>query len=375
MNLAFITKRYGRIGGTERDLHELTVRLVARGHDVHIYCTEVRMEAPHGIKVHRVPVIGFGRLARFLSIAWLGPRRARRNGHDLVISYERVFRQDIARCGGGTHRVFLQRMAKKSSPLTRLFRALDPYHKLVKFTEKRQFTAGNFRRAHAVSELVKQELIDIYGVDDSSIDVIYCGVDTDIFRPENRRTDGATVREELGIPADDTVALFLGNGFKRKGLDAFLAGIGATDTVHGLVVGTDSQIANYRNLARKLGIEARVHFVGQQSETSRYYAAANLFVLPSVQEAFGIVVLEAMATGLPCLVSSRAGAAEVLPESMARFLMQDPHDPTEMATKIKEVLEPATHTRLAEDSRNAAMNFSLEEHARVSEKLYRSMCG
>ncbi len=55
MNLAFITRRYGRIGGTERDLHELTVRLVARGHEVHIYCCEVRMDPPAGIHVHRVP--------------------------------------------------------------------------------------------------------------------------------------------------------------------------------------------------------------------------------------------------------------------------------------------------------------------------------
>jgi len=50
-------------------------------------------------------------------------------------------------------------------------------------------------------------------------------------------------------------------------------------------------------------------------------------------------------------------------------------DPTEMATKIKELLDPSTHTRLARDSRNAALNFSLEEHARVSEELHQSMCG
>lgn len=372
MNLAFLTRRYGRIGGTERDLHELTIRLVARGHEVHIYCIEERMAPPDGIHIHRIPVYGFGRLARFFSIAFFGPRRARKNGHDLLISYERVFQQDVARCGGGTHRLFLRRMAEKSSPLKRLVRTLDPYHQLVQFTEKRQFSAGHFRRAHAVSELVKQELIDAYDVPASSIDVIYCGVDTDIFRPdsESRRK----IRSDLDIPPEAQVALFLGNGFKRKGLDAFLAGIAKTDGVHGLVVGTDSQMPSYQALARKLGVETRVRFAGQQTETFLYYAAADIFVLPSVQEAFGVVVLEALATGLPCIVSSRAGAAEVLPESMQAYLLADPRDATEMAAKIERALAPEDHARLATDSRDAAMRYSLEEHARVSEGLYRSLC-
>ena len=143
MNLAFLTRRYGNIGGTERDLHELTTRLVARGHEVHVYCCEVRMDPPEGIHVHRVPVLGFGRLARLLSIAWLGPKRARRGGHDLVIAYERVLDQDIARCGGGTHKRFLERMAESASPWKRFTRALDPYHRLLLFTERRQHYAHN----------------------------------------------------------------------------------------------------------------------------------------------------------------------------------------------------------------------------------------
>ena len=125
----------------------------------------------------------------------------------------------------------------------------------------------------------------------------------------------------------------------------------------------------------KLGIDARTHFAGQQSETHRYYAAADVFVLPSVQEAFGVVVLEAMATGLPCIVSSRAGAAEVLPESVRKYLLADPLDASELAAKMLSALEPSIHRTLSEDSRAATMHYSLEEHARVSEELYRSMCG
>ena len=357
MNLAFITRRHGRIGGTERDLYELIRRLAARGHQVHVYCCEVHERPLAGVEIHRVPILGFGRLARFLSLALLGPRMARRSGHDLVISYERVLNQDIARCGGGTHRLFLQRMAGNLSPARRFLRSIDIYHQMVQFVEKRQFSSGHFRRAHAVSKLVKREIMDAYGVRETDIDVVYGGVDTELFHPDNVSRFRSPIRRDLSIPEDARVVLFLGNGFKRKGLDTLLhalANASSTD-LFGLVVGTDARLSAYRDLVTRLGISDRVRFAGQQSATHEYYAAADIFVLPSIQEAFGNVVLEAMATGLPVIASSCAGAAEVLPESAKPFLLADPLDADAMAEAIERALAPNISTALARFGHWAAL--------------------
>lgn len=374
MNLAFLTRRYDRVGGTERDLHELTTRLAARGHEIHVYACEFRMEAASGIHLHKIPQIGPGRLARLYSVGVLGPRRAARGNHDLVISYERAVRQDIARCGGGTHKLFLQRMAEKASGWKKLSRALDPYHQMLLRIERQQFAAQNYRRVHAVSESVRAELRSTYGVPDDRIDTVYCGVDTDRFHPDNRTRYGLEVRAELGIPTTDPVVLFLGNGFRRKGLDTLLASIAqAASAPHLLIVGTDAQLPRYRARAKELAIDARTHFVGRQTETWRYYAAADAFVLPSVQEAFGIVVLEAMATGLPCLVSAQAGAAEVLPADMRTHLLPNPQDPAVIAAHIDRVINPDEGKSLGASCRNASLAYSLEEHTRVSEQLFEDL--
>jgi len=103
MNLAFITKRYDTVGGTERDLYELTRRLASWGHDVHVYCYEKRKPAAPGVRRHQVPIKGASRTANVWSLARQAKTIADSRVHDLTISYARVLGQDISRCGGGSH--------------------------------------------------------------------------------------------------------------------------------------------------------------------------------------------------------------------------------------------------------------------------------
>ena len=206
-----------------------------------------------------------------------------------------------------------------------------------------------YRKIIAISEVVKRELLDVYGVPDKDIDIIYDGIDTELFNPNKRELYRDAVRHEFGVPLNSPVCLFLGNGFKRKGLSLLLKSLASLkgEGLFCLVVGGDAAINSYKSKAKSFGIDDRVIFTGPRKDAARFYAAADFFVLPSLHEAFGNVVLEAMASGVPVIVSGWAGASEVLKGELERYILNDPHDADEMTAIMMELLDPSNGLNLA----------------------------
>ncbi len=369
MDLAFLAKRYDRVGGTEIDLYELTQRLAAIGHKVHIYCGQIRTEPAAGVSLHTIPVRGPGRTALLKSVAVVAPKMARAGKHDLLYSFARTVDQDVIRCGGGLHSRFLQAMEETQSAVGRLFRKFDPYHRSMLKIEAAQFAEGHFREITAISQVVKDEILDAYPVPEDRIRIIANGIDPEEFSATRLRPLRAPTRERLGIPDDAKVLLFVGNGFKRKGLDTLLrAAAQMTASKPGvLVVGSDPMSSAYEATAKKLGIQERTIFVGAQQDASPYYAAADLFVLPSVQEAFGNVVLEALAAGVVPIVSSKAGASEVLRGVLRGGILENPSSPEELAATASKILEDLVPLGLSAESIQQAKGYTFEENTKAIE--------
>src|SRR5215470_16796718 len=108
MRIAFMHRSLDG-GGTEADLRRMASGLVARGHEVHVFCAKAGTPPP-GVGVRRVPVVRAGRVARLLSFAVGAPRAVARERWDVVVGFGRTLRQDVVRVGGGTHRTYLGRM-------------------------------------------------------------------------------------------------------------------------------------------------------------------------------------------------------------------------------------------------------------------------
>jgi UDP-glucose:(heptosyl)LPS alpha-1,3-glucosyltransferase len=157
------------------------------------------------------------------------------------------------------------------------------------------------------------------------------------------------------------VVLFIGNGFGRKGLGKLLEAWPLLDRKPYLIVaGEDRATASYHRQARQLWINRRVLFSGPREDTLSLLAASDLLALPSLFEAFGRVVLEAMAAGLPVLTSARCGAAELLPAPLHPFVVQDPANPAEIAQRLEALLmAPRELGRIAHE---AAAQFTWERY-------------
>ena len=348
MRVALMHRRLAG-GGTEGDLRRLASGLAARGHDVHVFCARARADVP-GVTVRRVPVVRAGRLARLLSFAFAAPRLVARERWDVVVGFGRTPRQDVVRVGGGTHRAYLARM--RAAGLRR--GSLGPYHRAILWLERRQFSAGGHRRVLAVSERVRDEVTRDYGVPRERIAVIYNGVDLERFDPAARTALGPRVRHELGITNGARLCVAVGSGFRRKGFDLLL-GLWRRDPLPDTVlvlVGDDEHLGAYRREAEAL--RGRVMVTGPRADVEAFFAAADVVCVPSRQEAFGNVVLEACAAGVPVVTSRRAGAAELLDGALDSLVVDDPEDLEAIRRAVARALGPdgpslgAAARRLAE---------------------------
>jgi UDP-glucose:(heptosyl)LPS alpha-1,3-glucosyltransferase len=338
-------------GGTEADLRRMASGLAARGHDVHVFCTRPR-EIPPGVTARRVRIVRGGRLLRLLSFAVAAPRAVARESWDVIVGFGRTPRQDIVRVGGGTHRSYLARM--EAAGQRRHVRG--PYHRAILWLEHRMFSAAGHRRVLAVSQLAANEVEHDYQVPASHLAVVYNGVDGERFNPGRRPELGPELRRALGIDPDALLCAAIGSGFARKGFDLLLAlwrrspPCGATL----VLVGDDERLVSWQREVVEPPLAGRVVVTGPRRDVEAVLAATDVVCVPSRQEAFGNVVLEACAAGVPVVTSRRAGAAELLDGPLGTLVVDDPEDLNALAAALERALGPeraalgAAARRLAE---------------------------
>jgi UDP-glucose:(heptosyl)LPS alpha-1,3-glucosyltransferase len=370
VKIALVHKRFDLKGGTERDLYLTAEGLRGLGHEVHLFCSEFAVQVPAGVTAHRVAVAPFGRTAGLWSFATRAPKIAAAYHCDVVIAFGRILKQDLLRSGGGSHRGFLQRLGHEGGWRRRLWQRASIYHRSVLAIERRQYQKGGYKEIIAVSTEVKRDLMMNYQIPEHCITVLYNGVDRNRFHPSRRDQAHALIRARWKIPADAPVVLFVGNGFRRKGLDRLL---GVWDSVRLtdiwlIVVGDDARLARYKAWGDRVG-QGRVIFTGRQSDVENYYAAADLVALPAVQEAFGNVILEALSSGLPVLVSREVGAVEILSGTLLQGIIDRPDDPTEVENKLLALLKRRNDPEFKKTASLIGAEFSWPNHFRRLETI------
>ena len=363
MKIALVHKRLDRRGGTELDFYRTASGLKDLGHEVHLFCSEFAIEPPPGTYTHSIPIVPLGRTARLWSFARGAPKIMRPFPCDVVVSFGRMISQDVLRSGGGSHRAFLQKSGAEGGLGRRLWQDLSPYHRTLLALEQRQFQPDHYKRILAVSEEVKRELLGTYAIPEDKITVIYNGVDEQRFDFSLGDKFRAPIRQQWHIPLDAPVVLFVGNGFRRKGLDRLLQAWSSPQMkdTYLVVVGDDAQRARYKALAEERA-RGKVIFVGRRDDVERYYGAADLLALPAVQEAFGNVVLEGLAAGLPAVVSGVVGASEILEGGLAEGIIAHPEDPKDMAAKLLTMLERGRNPAFSVEARRLAEGYSWNNH-------------
>lgn len=362
---------------------------LARQHDVHLFGGAIQRRELVNVCTHRVPSIHLGATLFHASYRALLPHAQRwarhRDDHDFDILHG---------CGWPTPTAsvitahfcqsrelqLLKTLAprrKKRTPVQGL-RWLDYrlYSMMSAYMERRYYSDLPAKAVIAISRNVKQDLVDEFGIPEERIHVIPDGVDVERFHPRNRLLYRDAVRRELELGPDDRVALFVGNAWERKGLRACIQAIRShpESRLKLLVVG-DGDPSSFIEAGDGKEMSRRVRFIGRrQNNVERYYAASDLLLFPTLYEPFGLVILEALASGLPVVTSASAGAAEHLTHGETALLLGDPLDAAELRSSLDALLEdPKLAVRLGSQGRLLAEEFTWDRIAYRTVEVYRQV--
>jgi len=363
MRVALLHPRAALVGGVERQIHDLGVRLADAGHEVHWICSTRAARVDARIRCHRLPqppaflralrVALFDRLAR-LELARLGP-------FDVVHGFGKTSQQDVYRDGSGCLADY-QAYAVESldAAWLRVLRRGSPHASVVARIERERYRPGRCRFVLPISALVRDQILRRYDLPPERVRVLHPAVDTARFTPRLAPAARVALRAELALPAAAPLLVFVGSDFRRKGLPALLAALRLLPAAHALVLGSDrpARARRQRELAGELGVGDRVHFAGVRPDPERLLAAADCLVFPSRFDAFGNAVLEAMASGLPVVVSRQAGSAELVIPGKTGAVVDAPQDAAALAAAIRPFLDPALRREAGRLARQEA-----EKHA------------
>jgi glycosyltransferase involved in cell wall biosynthesis len=226
-------------------------------------------------------------------------------------------------------------LALRTVPLRSWPRAIHRmlYYKLIMFLERKIYSDPGVRLV-AVSHLLAKRLESHFGRTD--VTVIPNAVDILRFAEPTRVARRSEARQSLHFAEKEFVLLLIGNDWKNKGLGALLRACTLLTDVplRLLVVGCDDPIF-FRPLVEEFGMQNRLRFEAPSSDVLLFYAAADLYVGPSLEDSFGLPILEAMACGLPVIASAHAGASEIIHDGETGFILGDPQDHVQLAHLIR----------------------------------------
>jgi UDP-glucose:(heptosyl)LPS alpha-1,3-glucosyltransferase len=369
VKIAIIRKKYTFHGGAEGFSSSFIDLLAAEGHEIHIFAIQWQAEKVNpNVHFHHVPAITIVSFLRDLTFAVSCSfvlKRYRRS-FDIIQTHDKTLYQDIYRAGDGCHREWLQQRWKRAGLTGKISIVCNPYHWLILLIERAILRGNRFKVIIAISNMVKRNIIQHYGVAQDKIEVIYNGVDLDRFHPENRGKYRGDIRERYGLTAKDFVILFVGSGFERKGVKYLLQAVEALpEPVTVMIVGKG------RMKEGSFQCRQNIVFCGPQKDIEHYYAAADIFVFPTMYEPFGNVHLEALASGLPVITTTNSGAAEIIAEGEQGFVIEGPEDVTALAEKVTYFLHHRGRLdSMSQNARKLAEEFSNERHIGKVLELY-----
>jgi D-inositol-3-phosphate glycosyltransferase len=384
----------GDAGGMNVYVVELSKRLAARNIAVEIYTRATSSSQPptvqayDGVTVHHVhagPFEGLskgelpGQMCVFAREVLRAEARHDLGWYDLIHSHYWLSGQvgALVRDRWGVPLVHsMHTMAKVKNELLAAGDTPEPESRVI--GEEQVVEAADMLIAN--TDIEAKQLINLYDADPGRVEVVHPGVDLSVFG----RTPAA--RSRLGIAADAVVLMFAGRIQPLKAPDVLLHAValllerdpGLRERLVVPIVGGPSGTGlehpeSVAQLASSLGIADVVRFVPPvaQSELADWYAAATLVCVPSYNESFGLVAVEAQAAGTPVVAAAVGGLTTVVRDGVSGFLVEG-HDPADYAATMARIVDqPALRAELSRGAVLQAAEFTWERTAERTVEVYR----
>ena len=348
LSIGFVRRGYSQTGGAEAYLKRLARGVVRAGHDAQLITTNdwPQTEWPFGARrrLQSGSVMGFAN----------GLKQVRPQIRcDVLMSLERVWNCDVYRAGDGVHRAWLSRRRKFEIPLERFIRGLNRKHRDILQLEGALFANRGAGRVIVNSQMVKSEIVDLYGYPADNIALVRNGIPLEQFRfnPELREKS----RDELKVKPGEIALLFAGSGWERKGLRFAIAAMALCHNrkMRLLVAGRGNQ-RYYKS--------KRIQFLGEMSDLVRIYAAADIFILPTIYDPFSNACLEALAGGIPVITTHSNGFSEIIADGAHGSIVDFANNVAALRDAIRFWSDPARRAAARSANSECAAQFDISKN-------------
>lgn len=375
LRIAVLNRQFSPTGGGAERYAIALVEHLAAHHDIHVFAQQIDHQWP-GVTYHRVSQVA--KRPRWFNQLWFATATwwATRRGFDVVHSHENTWHGQVQTIhvvpikynlfrGRTGVRLALRWLKVVTSPRLLVYLLL----------ERSRFLRDSNRTIVVTSSSLIEQTARAYPECRSAIKVLTPGVDK--VRGGSTLQQQGAARQRLGLPLQGQCILWVGNDYHKKGLPALMAALpDVPEDCFLAVVGNTAQIPPFKAQVVAAGLERRIHFLGSRKDMHDVYAAADCLVHPTLEDTFAMVVLEAMAHGLPVIVSQEkyCGIAGLLKSERQALILEDPTNAEALSAALRRLLaEPELRQTLVQAGLEFAKCHLWASVARQQEQIYQEL--
>ena len=371
-------------GGAETYVADLTRSLIQRGHQVTLVAESVRAESvPQEAVFLPVPVSGLSRSARIWSFAENSQKvlEAHASQFDATMGFINTWHHDVIIPQGGLRAGSRLHNAERfHSPIRRsvyrFLKSASPTEWKYDRIERLQYAPERNARVVAVSQLVSGHLQKFRNVPQSRIHVVYNAIDPNRFAVADPSKVRAETRLKYGLSPDSSVGLFVGHNFWLKGLEPLLKALAArqahgqsVEPIHLLVSG-GGKIRPFQKMVDQLGLGQTVQLLGFTPDIKSLFHASDFFVSPTYYDPCSLVVMEALACGLPVITTGCNGAGELVTNGREGFVIPTPNHQKELVQALDGMANRASVQQMAVAACELGRAQTFDAHVSHLERIF-----
>jgi UDP-glucose:(heptosyl)LPS alpha-1,3-glucosyltransferase len=366
-------------GGAETYAVSLAHMLAENGWEVHIFSQ--RWDGiPEKALFHRIDIPRYlPRPLKLILFALKHRKEVRREPFDVVLGFGVTLSMTVYQSHGGVHWLSTERMLHACRnpairALKRAWQKISLKHWTRHWIESAPFRQHPRPKIIAISRMIRDDMASTFHVSEKEMEIVFNGVDVDQLNEVCRGGIRGPLRRQFHIPDHHVVFLFVSYQLRKKGIEPLIEAAGilkksGKENFSVIAVGG----LPYHSLTKKigrLGLQDRIFFPGPTRNVNEYYANADVFVLPTYYDACSLVLLEAMASGLPAITTEYNGAAGVITEGENGYIVSHPPQPEELAEKMASLLSPERRGKMALSASSSMEAYSITRNHQTLLRIF-----
>jgi UDP-glucose:(heptosyl)LPS alpha-1,3-glucosyltransferase len=377
--IAFAMEKFSRYaGGAESYAVSLADTLIKNGWDVHLFgeAWDGEPQEAHFNEIH-IPKF-LPAWFKLLLFAWKHKKLIQQQHFDVIMGFGNTIYMNVYQSHGGVHQLSTARKVyAEKNPLRRMIKRILIFLSIKQWT-RAWIEAAPFRldpkpRIIAIADMIKEDMKSFFHADENEIKIIYNGVDTERYNSSLRQRLRGPLRTKWGVNENDVVFLFVSYDLKKKGIEPLVEAAAelkrtGNDNFKIIVSGG----LPYRSLAKlieHLGLKDTVIFSGRVKSIDEFYANSDVFVLPTYYDACSLVVIEAMAGGLPSITTEFNGASGIITNGKDGYIISHPPDSSDLADKMRLLMDNKKCREMSEEAVLTGQKYSAERNHKEMMKV------